>query len=132
MNHRFESGLTVFAYFTAIGLLLFGYRFLELVASGEVVSPLEPLINELFTGAWMAAVLFPFVARVARRYPVSRANWASRLPVHAGSLITYSLAHTSLMWLLRSLLYPLFGLHRYDYGIMAARYPMGSRARERS
>ncbi len=124
VNRRLESGLTVFAYFTAIGLLFFGYRYLEIVAAGAAVSPLVPLINELFTGAWMAALLFPFVARVARRHPVSLATWTSWLPVHAGALIVYSLAHTSLLWLLRSLLYPLFGLPAYDYGIMIARYPM--------
>ncbi len=114
----------MFAYFTAVGLLFFGYRYFEIVASGRDVSALEPLINELFTGAWMAALLFPFVAWVARRYPVSLATWSSWLPIHAGALIAYSLAHTSLLWLSRSVLYPLFGLHRYDYGIMAARYPM--------
>jgi two-component system, LytTR family, sensor kinase len=124
MNRRVSSALTVFAYFTAIGLLFFGYHYLEVIASGGFVSPLEPLINELFTGAWMAALLFPFVARVARRYPVSRATWTSWLPAHVGGLLAYSVAHTSLLWLSRSLLYPLFGLPHYNYGIMVARYPM--------
>src|SRR6202011_5959385 len=30
----------------------------------------------------------------------------------------------SLLWGMRNALYPLFGLRRYDYGIMIARYPM--------
>lgn len=124
MRRRLEAGLVVFGYFTAIGLLFFGYRYLEIVANRDSVSPLEPLINELFTGAWMAALLFPFVARFARRYPLTRPTWASRLPLHAAALVGYSLIHTSLLWLFRSLLYPAFGLHPYDYGIMAARYPM--------
>jgi LytS/YehU family sensor histidine kinase len=38
--------------------------------------------------------------------------------------LTFSVAHTSLIWLSRVLLYPLFGLGHYDYGIMTARYPM--------
>lgn len=124
VNRRAASALIVFAYFTAIGLLFFGYRYFEIVASRDAASPLEPLINELFTGAWMAALLFPFVARVARRYPPNRATWTSWLPVHAVTLVLYSVAHTSLLWLSRSVLYPLLGLHRYDYGIMVARYPM--------
>lgn len=124
MNRRVASALTVFAYFTAIGLLFFGYHFLEVIASGRFVSPLEPLINELFTGAWMAALLFPLVARMARRYPVSRSNWMTWLPAHLIGLLLYSVAHTSLLWLSRSLLYPLFGLPHYNYGIMVARYPM--------
>jgi two-component system, LytTR family, sensor kinase len=72
----------------------------------------------------MSALLFPFVARVARHYPVSRATLASWLSVHAGALVVYSLAHTSLLWASRSVLYRLFGLHRCDYGVMTARYPM--------
>lgn len=108
----------IFAYFTAIGLLLFGYRYLEHAANRERHSPLEPLINELMTGAWMAALLFPLVARFARRFPIGGANWTARLPLHAAALIVYSLAHTSLLWGLRKLLYPLFGLGSYNYGIM--------------
>src|SRR5262249_2068351 len=76
------------------------------------------------TGGWMAALLFPCVAYVARRFPVSRATWPSHLPVHAAALLAYSLAHTSLLWVLRNPLYRLFGLGGYDYGIMSARYPM--------
>jgi two-component system, LytTR family, sensor kinase len=124
VNRRLQSGLTIFAYFTAIGLFLFGYRYLEYVSSRQHVSPLAPLINELLTGAWMAALLFPLLARFARRFPIGRDNWITRLPMHACALIVYSLAHTSLLWGLRDALYPLFGLGRYDYGDMLARYPM--------
>jgi signal transduction histidine kinase len=124
VKRRLTSAFIVFAYFTAIGLMFFGYRYLEYVANREAVSPLEPFINEVLTGAWMAAVLFPLVARFARRYPLDRFNWAARLPLHAGALAVYSLAHTSLLWVLRNTLYPLFGLRRYDYGDMTARYPM--------
>ena len=124
MHRRLRSGLIVFGYFTAVGLMFFGYRYLEYVANRERVSPLEPLINELFTGAWMAAVLFPFVARLARRYPIGRSNWMTRIPLHVCGLVAYSLAHTSLLWAGRGLLYPLFGFPPYDYGVMKARYPM--------
>jgi signal transduction histidine kinase len=124
VNRRLSSGLTIFGYFTAIGLLFFGYRYLEYVANREYVSPLDPLTNELFTGAWMAALLFPLVARFARRFPIERSNWMRRVPLHIGALLAYSFTHTSLLWAGRSVLYPLFGLGRYDYGIMKARYPM--------
>jgi two-component system, LytTR family, sensor kinase len=124
VNRRIQTGLTIFGYFTAVGLLFFGYRYLEYVANREPVSPLEPFINEVVTGAWMAALLFPLVARFARRFPVQRSNWFPRLALHACALVIYSLAHTSLLWGLRNALYPLFGLRHYDYGIMVARYPM--------
>src|SRR5579863_2276089 len=124
MRRRIQYGLTIFGYFTAGGLLFFGYRYLEYVANAEPVSPLEPFINEVLTGAWMAALLFPFVSRFARRFPISRSNWITRLPLHAAALIIYSLIHTSLLWALRNLLYPLLGLRHYNYGNMIARYPM--------
>ena len=124
MKRRLQNGLTIFAYFTAVGLLFFGYRYLEFVANREPVSPFEPFINEVLTGAWMAALLFPLVARFARRFPVAGRNGWKRLPLHAGAVIVYSLAHTSLLWGLRTRLYPLFGLHDYDYGNMVARFPM--------
>lgn len=124
MNRRLQSGLTIFGYFTAIGLLSFGYRYLEYVANRESVSPLDPFINQVLTGAWMAALLFPLVVRFARRFPIRGANWPVRLALHVCGLVTYSLVHTSLLWGLRNVLYPLFGLPHYDYGIMLARYPM--------
>jgi len=124
VKQRLRSGLTIFAYFTAIGLLLWGYRYLEYAANRVQVSPIGPFINEVVTGAWMAALLFPLVARFARRFPIGRTNWMTRLPLHGGALVLYSLAHTSLLWGLRNALYPLFGLRRYDYGVMVARYPM--------
>jgi two-component sensor histidine kinase len=121
---RLKSALTVFAAFTAIGLLFFGYRYLEYVANREHVSPLEPFINEVLTGAWMAALLFPLVVRFARRVPIARANWPARLPVYGLALLVYSAVHTSLLWVTRNALYPLAGLRHYDYGVMTARYPM--------
>jgi two-component sensor histidine kinase len=124
VKRRLKAGLTVFGYFTAVGLMFFGYRYLEYVANREPVSPLEPFINEVVTGAWMAALLFPLVTRFARRFPIRRSTWTARLPLHAGGLLVYSLAHTSLLWVLRNTLYPLAGLRQYDYGIMIARYPM--------
>jgi two-component system LytT family sensor kinase len=124
VKQRLRSGLTVFAWFTAIGLLLSGYRYLEFAANRERVSPLGPLTNELISGAWTAALLFPLLARFARRFPVGGSNWITRLPLHAAMLFAYSMAHTSMMWGLRNLLYPMFGLGNYHYGFMVARYPM--------
>lgn len=124
VTRRLRSGLTIFGYFTAVGLLFFGYRYLEFVANRESVSSLDPLINELFTGAWMAALLFPLVARFARRFPIDRTNWKTRIPLHLCGLVAYSATHTALLWLLRPPLHWLFGVGRYDYGIMSVRFFM--------
>ncbi len=118
------SALAVFGYFTAVGLLLFGYRYFEGVASRARMPVMEPLVNELISGAWTAALLFPFVARFARAYPLERGNWARRLAMHGGALLVFSLAHTTLIYGSRLVVYPLVGLGAFDYGILTARYPM--------
>jgi signal transduction histidine kinase len=124
VKRRLQSALTIFAAFTAVGLLFFGYRYLEYVANREPVSPWEPFVNELLTGAWMAALLFPLVARFVRQMPIRRSNWPSRVPLYIGALLVYSAVHTSLLWLTRNPLYSLLGLRHYNYGVMTARYPM--------
>jgi two-component system, LytTR family, sensor kinase len=121
---RVKRALTIFAAFTAVGLLFFGYRYLEYVANREQVSPWEPFINEVLTGAWMAALMFPLLVRFERRFPIGRGNWITRLPLYGAALLGYSAVHTSLLWVTRNALYPLAGLRPYDYGIMTARYPM--------
>src|SRR5690242_13490779 len=98
MNQRLRSSLTIWVYFTFVGLSLFGYRYLESVASREVRSPREPFIDEVLTGAWMAAILFPFVARFSRRYPIVRPHRVSRVSLHIVALLIYSLLHTTLLW----------------------------------
>ncbi len=120
---RIRSHLTVFAFFTAVGLSLTLYRYLEVVASREHISFWEPFIWEI-TGAWTAALLFFPVARFARRFPLLRGHLLTRVPLHCGVLLAYSVVHTSMLWASRSFLYPRVGFGRYDYGIMTARYPM--------
>jgi sensor histidine kinase YesM len=111
--------LTVFAFFNAIGLLLFAYRYLDYAARNHPIPLLVPLIEQL-TGAWMAAIPFPLITRFARKYSDLRRTW----PLHLLVMTAFSVVHTTLMWLSRSLLFPVFGLGPYDYGIMSFRFPM--------
>jgi len=120
---RVRSALTIFAFFTAVGLSLTLYRYLDFLASGLRISFWEPFIWEM-TGAWFAAPLFVFIARFARRFPLERGYIAARVPIHLGVLLAYSAIHTSLLWVSRILIYPVVGLGRYDYGVMPVRYPM--------
>jgi LytS/YehU family sensor histidine kinase len=46
------------------------------------------------------------------------------IAAHLGAMVCYALAHTSLMWGSRLVLFPLLGLGRYDYGTMPTRYFM--------
>jgi two-component system LytT family sensor kinase len=123
VGRRLRSGLTIFGFFTAVGLSFFWYKYLDVAARGGHVRFAEPLVEEL-TGAWMAAILFPLIAAFARRFPIGRSNFLSRGSMHLGMLVLFSVAHTCLLWLSRNLVFPLLGLGRYDYGIMTMRFPM--------
>ena len=123
MERRLRSGLTIFGFFTAVGLLLSGYKYFDVAARAGHVPYSIPLVEEL-TGAWMAALLFPAISRFARRYPIGRTNFLVRGSMHLGMLVAYSVVHTGLLWISRNLLFPILGLGTYDYGIMPVRFPM--------
>jgi two-component system, LytTR family, sensor kinase len=108
---------------TAVGMLLSGYRYLEHVAAGRAISPLGPLINEV-GAAWAAALAFPAVVALARRYRLDRRGWLRHTPAHLAGILAFGAYHTSAMWATRAALYPLAGLGPYDYGRMPVRYAM--------
>ncbi len=123
VTRRFRSGLKIFAFFTGIGLSLTFYRYLDFVGGRTRISFWEPFIGEM-TGAWFAAPLFIPIARFARRYPFERGHIATRGALHLAVLLAFSLAHTSLLWASRLVIYSAVGLGHYDYGDMPVRYAM--------
>jgi two-component system, LytTR family, sensor kinase len=107
---------------TAVGLLLFGYHYLNFVTRGVFTPIYVPLIDEM-TGSWGAAVLLmgpglPLVRRIRKR------DGSLAIPSHAAVLIGFSFLHTSWNAGTRQLIYTIFGLGHYDYGIMPTRYFM--------
>ena len=104
----------LFPLFTAIGLLFFGYHYLDDLARSRYGTFTARFIEEM-TGAYTAMVLMPLVIWFTRRFP-----W----PAQIGGVIVYSFVHTTLMALTRAAIFPLAGLGHYDYGIMTYRYPM--------
>ncbi len=112
-----------FAGFTGLGVLNFLYRYLDDLARGHQGTLPSRLIEE-FSGIYVAALLFPLVLRFARRVPLTGPRWQRHLPLHLLVMVTLSLTATSLMALSRSIIFPLLGLGRYDYGIMRIRFFM--------
>jgi signal transduction histidine kinase len=108
---------------TLVALLLFSYRHFNDLASGQPARPLQRLIEE-GTGVFMLSLLFPFVRAVARRYPLRRDSWLTNVPMHAGAALLFGVTGTTLFWLSRTAIFWLVGLGRYDYGVIALRYPM--------
>src|SRR5215831_17679939 len=109
--------------FTATGTLRFAYKYFDDVARRETGTILHRLIEES-TGAYTAAVLFVAVVAFVWRYPLDRSGWRTRLPAHVAALVAYSVAHTTLMVLTRTVIFRLIGMGAYDYGYMPARYVM--------
>jgi signal transduction histidine kinase len=109
--------------FTATGTLRFAYKYFDDVARRETGTILHRLIEES-TGAYTAAVLFVAVVAFVWRYPLDRPGWRTRLPAHVAALVAYSVAHTTLMFLTRTVIFRLLGMGAYDYGYMPARYVM--------
>ena len=106
-----------------LGLLLFLYHYLAALAAREPRTPLAPFIEEL-TGAFVGGLLFFPIRWLARRLPLTARDWPRRLPVYLLSLPVFGFAATTLMWGLRSALFPLAGLGAFDYGVMPLRYLM--------
>lgn len=107
----------------SFGFLLFCYRYLGVLAAGEQEPYLKKLVEEM-SGALVGGGLFFPVRWMVRRRPFSRANWPQSLAVYVLAAVAFGLISTTLMWGLRTLAYPLFGLGAYDYGRMPIRYLM--------
>ena len=107
---------------TAVGLLMFGYHYLNFVTRGVFTPVYVPLIEEM-TASWGAAVLLmgpalPLVRRIQKH------GGSLAVPSHVAVLIGFSFLHTSWNATARQLVYTIFGLGHYDYGIMPTRYFM--------
>jgi len=109
--------------FSVTGALRFTYKYFDDVARREVGTILRRAIEES-TGAYTAAVLFVAVVAFVWRYPLDRPGWRRRVPAHLAALVAYSIAHTTLMFVSRAVIFRVIGLGAYDYGYMPARYVM--------
>jgi two-component system, LytTR family, sensor kinase len=111
------------ALFTIAQTLRFTYFYFGDIARGVPGTFLQRLLEE-GTGGVASFVLFLGVVAFVWRAPVDRGGWKSRVPLHVGAAVVYSMAHTTLLWAMRSAVFPLAGLGPYDYGRMSARYVM--------
>jgi LytS/YehU family sensor histidine kinase len=115
--------LLIFLLFTAIGLLLFSYRYLDDLAGHRYGTLAQRFIEEM-TGVYASLPIVPIARYVGRRFSWCRATWPTALAANLAALVVYSALHTTLMALSRAVIYPLAGLGAYDYGDMVLRYPM--------
>jgi two-component system LytT family sensor kinase len=106
-----------------LGLLLFAYRHLEVLASHGKESFLYPLVGEL-TGAFASGLMYFPCRWLARRLPLTATTWPRRMPAYLLLMLVVAPSVTTLIWGLRIVIFPLAGLGPYDYGVMPLRYFM--------
>jgi two-component system, LytTR family, sensor kinase len=120
---RAQIWVFLFFVYSAIAFLMFGYHYLDdLSRQHSGTFPIRLL--EETTGVYTVLLLLPFILRVVRFCRSGQKGIAQQLGIHLMAAIAFSLAHTTLMALTRSLISPLVGLGHYDYGVMFYRYPM--------
>lgn len=122
MNRR-KRFVLLFAFATALGMLEFGYHYLDVLSRRLHESPWVIGIEE-FTGSYAFFLFVPVVLRVTRLFPIRRRGGLRGLAIHLATLVCGAFAMTSFMWGTRELLFLLFGLGHYDYGEMRVRYFM--------
>lgn len=113
--------LYIFLYFTLGWMLDVVYRCMDNITRNQPPHWAERSVEQA-TGFYLAMALLPWIFFVTRRFPVGL-SWKPIL-AHLGAVACFGFAHTSLMWGSRLILFPLFGLGRYDYGTMPTRYFM--------
>ncbi len=120
---RAQTWSVVFGAYTAIAILLTGYRYLADL-SRQRSGTFGMRVLEEGTGVFTVFFLLPLVLRAADAYLFPRKSWPRIIVYHLAAAIAFSVAHTTLMLVTRKIIAPLVGLGPYDYGIMLYRYPM--------
>jgi two-component system LytT family sensor kinase len=106
-----------------LGLLLFSYRHLDRVMTG-LDKPWAPTLACEMSSAIAVGILYFPVAALVYRWPWTRARWRPRLAMYLGACVAFCIVHTTAVWGMRIVAFPLLGLGSYDYGEMPLRYAM--------
>jgi two-component system, LytTR family, sensor kinase len=109
--------------FTVTGFFRFTYKYFDDVAHREAGTFFQRLMEEA-TGTYAAAALFVAIVAFTWRFPIDRPGWRRRIPAHIGVMIAYSITHTTLLYLSRTIIASAIGAGPYDYGYLPARYVM--------
>lgn len=122
MTKRHRAWLWIFVAFTALGALNAMHFTLDDLARGHHGTWPVRAVEE-FTGAYAALALLPFIIWVVRRFSF-RKNWPLAVLVNAVTAVLYSLAHTTILYVVREAAFAALHLGAYDYGNLLFRYPM--------
>ncbi len=115
--------LLFFLGFTALGLWNLGVVVTGKLAGGETVHIIYNVIDEM-SATYCGLALVPLLLALFSRFPLRRGRLAARLPLYFLSSFLYAGIWMFLMWVTRSLLYPVFNLGTYRFGRLPYQYLM--------
>ena len=104
-------------------ICLTSYRQLSYVSNALSRSPLLTFSEEA-AGGLAGLVVFPLIYLMAIRFPLISTKWRFNLVAHLVALCLISIIHTTVIALLRMVVFPWLGFGNESYGYMPARYPM--------
>src|SRR5688500_7120075 len=99
---------------TLIAILSIGVIVTSDLAEGAEIDTTEVMVDE-FSGAYTMLLLVVPLVHFMSRFPIT-SRTLHYIPLHLLASLIFGASHTSLMWLSRSFLYPLFGLGAFDFG----------------
>lgn len=115
---RATRWIFLFIFATLIGLQKFSLIMTEKLASRHP-TPSQyfqyPFVNEM-TGAYAVLLLLPLLLWFFKKYPMTRKNLLSHIPVYILVSMLFGICHTGLMWLSRKVIYNLVNMGPFDYG----------------
>ncbi len=122
-TEKLRKWLLLFAFCTFMGLLTASTFYTEDLLEGSPTPFYYFLVNEL-TAAYSFFLLLPAMLAFIERFPFRRSNWYALLPLHLPFSMAVGAAHTTLMTLSRTLLYPILLSRSYEMGDPLYRYLM--------
>lgn len=112
-----------FLVLTIIGVLNTTVVITNELAGYDDIDFFYPFLYEM-TGTYTFFLIFPVLYWLFVYHPITRLNWKSHIPIYLGFYLVTGIVHTMMMWGSRLVIFWLFDLGQYDYGIMKYRILM--------
>ncbi len=113
----------IFLIYTSFGFWNAGVVITGKLASNEPVDIRHNLLDEM-TAAYCGMALLPILLWFFRRFPLGRKKLAAHILLYVGASFVYAAMWIALIYLTRSLLYPLLAMGTYRFGVFQYQYLM--------
>ncbi len=116
-------GLILFLFLTVMAMLNFTRFVTSRLAEGEPPHYKFYFVMET-TGAYSILIILPFALWVIKKFPITRKNLLTYIPIHLLATVIYGVSHTMLMYLSRVFIFWTAGWGTYVYGKFIYKIPM--------